>query len=62
MNRAPDPELGSDPIPKLGCDMSGLDDSQLCDDYHYTVLPNLTFSAHSPLPGRLVRGAAPSVR
>jgi phenylpropionate dioxygenase-like ring-hydroxylating dioxygenase large terminal subunit len=33
--------------PALGCDMSELDDSQICDDYHYTVFPNLTFNAHS---------------
>jgi phenylpropionate dioxygenase-like ring-hydroxylating dioxygenase large terminal subunit len=33
--------------PALGCDMSELSVSQLCDDYHYTVFPNLTFNAHS---------------
>jgi phenylpropionate dioxygenase-like ring-hydroxylating dioxygenase large terminal subunit len=33
--------------PALGCDMSELSESQLCDDYHYTVFPNLTFNTHS---------------
>jgi phenylpropionate dioxygenase-like ring-hydroxylating dioxygenase large terminal subunit len=33
--------------PALGCDFSELDDSQMCDDFHYTVFPNLTFNAHS---------------
>lgn len=33
--------------PALGCDLSELNESQLCDDFHYTVFPNLTFNAHS---------------
>jgi phenylpropionate dioxygenase-like ring-hydroxylating dioxygenase large terminal subunit len=31
----------------LGCDFSELSESQLCDDFHYTVFPNLTFNTHS---------------
>jgi hypothetical protein len=27
--------------------VSALDESQLCDDYHYTVFPNMTFNAHA---------------
>jgi len=33
--------------PALGADVSQLNESQLCDDFHYTVFPNLTFNAHS---------------
>lgn len=33
--------------PTLGADVSALDESRLCDDYHYTVFPNMTFNAHS---------------
>jgi phenylpropionate dioxygenase-like ring-hydroxylating dioxygenase large terminal subunit len=33
--------------PTLGADVSALDESQLCDDYHYTVFPNMTFNAHA---------------
>lgn len=33
--------------PSLGCDFSDLNESQMCDDFHYTVFPNLTFNAHS---------------
>ncbi len=33
--------------PALGADLSRLSESQVCDDYHYTVFPNLTFNAHS---------------
>ena len=33
--------------PTLGCEMSELNESQLCDDFHYTVFPNLTFNIHS---------------
>ena len=33
--------------PALGADVSDLNESQLCDDFHYTVFPNLTFNAHS---------------
>jgi phenylpropionate dioxygenase-like ring-hydroxylating dioxygenase large terminal subunit len=33
--------------PALGADVSKLSESQLCDDYHYTVFPNLTFNTHS---------------
>jgi len=31
----------------LGCDLSRMNESQMCDDFHYTVFPNLTFNAHS---------------
>lgn len=33
--------------PSLGADVSALNESQLCDDFHYTVFPNMTFNAHS---------------
>ena len=33
--------------PSLGSDFSALSESQMCDDYHYTVFPNLTFNTHS---------------
>jgi len=33
--------------PALGCDFSGLSLSQMCDDFHYTVFPNLTLNIHS---------------
>lgn len=33
--------------PSLGCDFSGLNASQMCDDFHYTLFPNVTFNAHS---------------
>ena len=33
--------------PSLGADVSELNESQLCDDFHYTVFPNMTFNAHS---------------
>ena len=33
--------------PTLGADVSELNESQLCDDFHYTVFPNLTFNTHS---------------
>jgi len=33
--------------PALGADLSQLNESQLCDDFHYTVFPNLTFNAHA---------------
>ncbi|HEX5067123.1 MAG TPA: aromatic ring-hydroxylating dioxygenase subunit alpha [Myxococcota bacterium] len=33
--------------PALGCDFSELSESQMCDDFHYTVFPNLTFNTHS---------------
>jgi len=33
--------------PTLGADVSQLGESQLCDDFHYTVFPNLTFNAHA---------------
>jgi phenylpropionate dioxygenase-like ring-hydroxylating dioxygenase large terminal subunit len=31
----------------LGSDFSRLNESQMCDDFHYTVFPNLTFNIHS---------------
>jgi hypothetical protein len=33
--------------PALGCDFSDLDESQLVDDWHYTVFPNLTLNVHA---------------
>ena len=33
--------------PTLGADFSDLTESQMCDDYHYTVFPNVTFNTHS---------------
>ncbi|MGH0032180.1 MAG: aromatic ring-hydroxylating oxygenase subunit alpha [Myxococcota bacterium] len=33
--------------PVLGCDFSEMNESQMCDDFHYTVFPNLTFNTHS---------------
>jgi phenylpropionate dioxygenase-like ring-hydroxylating dioxygenase large terminal subunit len=33
--------------PSLGADVSDLDDMQLCDDFHYTVFPNITFNTHA---------------
>ena len=33
--------------PALGCDFSELSESQMCDDFHYTVFPNVTFNTHS---------------
>jgi hypothetical protein len=33
--------------PLLGADFSDLNESQMCDDFHYTVFPNLTFNTHS---------------
>ena len=31
----------------LGANLSELNESQLCDDFHYTVFPNMTFNTHS---------------
>jgi phenylpropionate dioxygenase-like ring-hydroxylating dioxygenase large terminal subunit len=33
--------------PSLGADLSELNESQLCDDFHYTIFPNTTFNTHS---------------
>lgn len=33
--------------PTLGADVSRLDESQLCDDWHYTIFPKVTFNTHS---------------
>jgi phenylpropionate dioxygenase-like ring-hydroxylating dioxygenase large terminal subunit len=33
--------------PALGCDFSELSESQLNDDFHYTVFPNLTLNVHA---------------
>jgi len=33
--------------PAVGADVSRLDESQLCDDWHYTIFPNVTFNTHS---------------
>ena len=33
--------------PSLGADFSQLTESQMCDDFHYTIFPNVTFNTHS---------------
>jgi phenylpropionate dioxygenase-like ring-hydroxylating dioxygenase large terminal subunit len=33
--------------PSLGADLSDLNESQLCDDFHYTIFPNVTFNTHA---------------
>jgi nitrite reductase/ring-hydroxylating ferredoxin subunit len=33
--------------PALGADFSGLNEAQMCDDFHYTIFPNVTFNTHS---------------
>jgi len=33
--------------PALGADFSRLSEAQMCDDFHYTVFPNVTFNTHS---------------
>lgn len=33
--------------PTLGGDVSQLNEAQLCDDFHYTIFPNVTFNTHS---------------
>jgi phenylpropionate dioxygenase-like ring-hydroxylating dioxygenase large terminal subunit len=33
--------------PTMGANLSDLNDSQLCDDFHYTVFPNMTFNTHA---------------
>ena len=33
--------------PALGADFSQLSEAQMCDDFHYTIFPNLTFNTHS---------------
>ena len=33
--------------PALGADFSNLCDAQMCDDFHYTIFPNVTFNTHS---------------
>ena len=33
--------------PALGCDFSEMNESQMCDDFHYTLFPNITFNTHS---------------
>lgn len=33
--------------PATGADFSALNDSQMCDDFHYTIFPNVTFNTHS---------------
>lgn len=33
--------------PLLGADFSQLNESQMCDDFHYTIFPNVTFNTHS---------------
>jgi phenylpropionate dioxygenase-like ring-hydroxylating dioxygenase large terminal subunit len=33
--------------PALGADVSRLSEAQMCDDFHYTIFPNVTFNTHS---------------
>ena len=33
--------------PMLGADFSDLNESQLCDDFHYTIFPNVTLNTHA---------------
>lgn len=33
--------------PVLGADFSALNEAQLCDDFHYTIFPNVTFNTHA---------------
>jgi hypothetical protein len=33
--------------PMLGSDFSQLNKSQMCDDFHYTIFPNITFNTHA---------------
>lgn len=33
--------------PALGADFSRLSEAQMCDDFHYTIFPNVTFNTHS---------------
>ena len=33
--------------PMLGADFDDLNLSQMCDDFHYTIFPNVTFNTHS---------------
>ena len=33
--------------PALGADFGDLNESQMCDDFHYTLFPNVTFNTHS---------------
>lgn len=33
--------------PMLGANFDELNDAQMCDDFHYTVFPNVTFNTHS---------------
>ncbi len=33
--------------PMLGADLGDLNLSQMCDDFHYTIFPNVTFNTHS---------------
>jgi phenylpropionate dioxygenase-like ring-hydroxylating dioxygenase large terminal subunit len=33
--------------PTRGGDVSDLNDEQICDDFHYTIFPNITFNTHA---------------
>jgi len=33
--------------PTMGANLDDLNESQLCDDFHYTIFPNMTFNTHS---------------
>ena len=33
--------------PATGADFSRLSEAQMCDDFHYTIFPNVTFNTHS---------------
>ncbi len=31
----------------LGCNFQEMNESQMCDDFHYTIFPNVTFNTHA---------------
>ncbi len=33
--------------PSMGANLEDLNEAQLCDDFHYTVFPNMTFNTHA---------------
>ncbi len=33
--------------PVMGCDFSEMNEAQMCDDFHYTLFPNVTLNIHS---------------
>jgi hypothetical protein len=45
--RAAFPNAIRNMAPALGADFSQLSEAQMCDDFHYTIFPNVTFNTHS---------------